>query len=192
MALEESHAADNSFRSRLLVMVLLLALAGALYLYGVAPRRAQLALLLQQIEMLRAELHKGQAVEASLPQFKREISRQREHLRTLRQILPEGKETADIIRQIQRLAAESNLRIRSFTPQQTVRRDFYEDWPILIAVEGSYGSLGIFLDKVGSFSRIINVDNISIRGLDKPAGQRTLSATCTATTFVFLENQEES
>ena len=170
----------------LLVLLALLVLNGLLFWYGIAPRRSQLARLTDRITALRAEVQKGRIVEVRLPQFRQEISKQREHLRHLREILPEEKETADIVRKIEQLAAGSSLKIRSFTPQPSVRRDFYEDWPILIAVEGDYSSLALFLEKVSRFNRIINVENIAIRGLDGPNSRRTLSATCTATTFVFL------
>ena len=193
MSLTDSKINSLPVRTRFLLVILLLAaVAWGLYALFISPRREEVALLDQRISALRNEALKGQAAEARLPRFKQEIARQQAHLNILRQILPEQKETAEIIRRIQQLAVESDLKIKSFTPQQTVGRDFYEDWPILIAVEGSYSSLGLFLDKIGKFSRIINVENISIKGLASPAGRRTLSATCTATTFVFLEASTQS
>ncbi|MBI4456839.1 MAG: type 4a pilus biogenesis protein PilO [Acidobacteria bacterium] len=193
MALKDSKLADLPFRTQvLLIAFLLLGISYGFYTYFIAPKREETSLLNSRMNALLNEVQKGQIVEARLPQFKQEITRQREYLDNLRRILPEEKETADIIRKIGQLALESDLQIKSFTPQQTVVRDFYEDWPILIAVEGSYDSLEMFLDKVSRFTRIINVENISIRALENPGMQRTLSATCTATTFVFLENRTQS
>ena len=174
-------------RLRLFLALLVLAAANvALYRYGVAPRRAEAIRLAQRADILRGDLERGRQVEARLPQFRKEISEQGERLRRLREILPDAKETAAIVREIERLATGSNLKIRSFTPQPSVKRDFYEDWPILIAVEGDYSALTGFFDRVSKFGRLVNVENISIRGLDNPNTRRTLSATCTATTFVFL------
>ena len=193
MSLTDSKINSLPVRTRFLLVILLLAATvWGLYALFILPRRKQVAVLGQRINALSIEALKGQAAEARLPRFKQEVAKQQAHLDMLRQVLPEQKETAEIIRRIQQLAVESDLKIKSFTPQQTVGRDFYEDWPILISVEGSYSSLGLFLDKIGKFSRIINVDNISIKGLANPAGRRTLSATCTATTFVFLEASAQS
>jgi Tfp pilus assembly protein PilO len=50
--------------------------------------------------------------------------------------------------------------------------------------------LGLFFEKISQFTRIINADNISIKAVDgstDPA--RTVTATCTATTFVFKEDE---
>lgn len=193
MAFKDSKLSDLSFRTQvLLVGVLLLAISYVFYTYFIAPKRTEAQSLDARIGTLLKEVQKGQIVEARLPQFKQEIAKQREYLANLRHILPEEKETADIIRKLQQMAAESNLKIKSFTPHQTVQRDFYEDWPILIAVEGSYDNLGVFFDKVSRFTRIINVENISIKALENPTSTRTLAATCTATTFVFLEAKAKS
>ncbi|HEY3132403.1 MAG TPA: type 4a pilus biogenesis protein PilO [Acidobacteriota bacterium] len=193
MALKDSRLANLPFRTQaMLIALLLLGLAYVFYIYFVAPKREEAKALETRIANLLNEVQKGQIVEARLPQFKQEIAKQREYLENLRHILPEEKETADIIRKVQQMAVDSNLRIKSFTPHQTVQRDFYEDWPILIAVEGSYDNLGAFFEKVSRFTRIINVENISIKALESPGSSRTLSATCTATTFVFLENKAKS
>jgi type IV pilus assembly protein PilO len=192
MALKDKFA-NLSVRTQLFMIGLLLIVVGyGFYTYFVSPKREQAAKLNSEITALTSEVQKGLIVEARLPQFKQEIARQKEYLKNLRNILPEEKETADIVRRVQQLAVESNLRIKSFTPQQTVPRDFYEDWPILISVEGSYDNLGAFFEKIGKFTRIINVENISIKALESPSPERTLSATCTATTFVFMDTKNQS
>ncbi len=175
-----------------MIALVLVGLGYVFYIYFVSPKREELKVLDGRIKNLLNEVQKGQIVEARLPQFKQEIAKQRDYLANLRHILPEEKETADIIRKVQQMAVDSNLKIKSFTPHQTVQRDFYEDWPILIAVEGSYDNLGMFFERVSRFTRIINVENISIKALESPATNRSISATCTATTFVFLESKAKS
>ncbi|MGI8784028.1 MAG: type 4a pilus biogenesis protein PilO [Acidobacteriota bacterium] len=180
-------------RTQFLLFGVLVAVAGYLfYSYLLSPRREALKVLDAEVQALTAEVQSGQMVEARLAQFRQEIALQRERLENLRQILPEEKETAEIIRRVQQLAVDSNLRIKSFTPQATVERDFYEDWPILISLEGDYDNLGRFFEKIGRFTRIINVDNINMKALPQPIAKRTLAATCTATTFVYLENKAKA
>ncbi|MBI2822850.1 MAG: type 4a pilus biogenesis protein PilO [Acidobacteria bacterium] len=192
MVWKDFKSAELPVQTQVLLILLLLGGAnGALYTYVISPLRQQAKASAVQVETLRIQVQKGEAVQARLPQFREEVARQRQHLNSLRQALPEEKETAEIVRKVQQLAVQSNLRIKSFTPQRTIARGFYEDWPILIAVEGSYSSLGSFLDQVSRFTRIINVENISIKGLDQPTAGRTLSATYTATTFVYLEQEAQ-
>jgi Tfp pilus assembly protein PilO len=91
---------------------------------------------------------------------------------------------------VQQMAASSNLKILKFTPQPVIPRAFYSDWPIQIEVEGNYDGLGMFFEKVSQATRIIDVGTISIKGAEQYSDSgRTLSATCTATTFVFREDQ---
>ena len=41
------------------------------------------------------------------------------------------------MRKVQALAAQSNLLIKTFTPRAVVNKDFYQEWPINVAVEGT-------------------------------------------------------
>ncbi len=178
-----------SQRTQLIILgVLILALCGAFYVYMIGPLRGELQQIEQQIHVLELEVEAGQAVRDQLEELKGAVREQLARLNHLRRVLPEKKETADIIRQVQQLAVDSTLHIKSFTPRATVNQEFYEDWPILISLEGNYNSLGSFFEKISHFTRIINVDNISIRAVgDEPTRDRSLTATCTATTFVYIE-----
>ena len=49
--------------------------------------------------------------------------------------------------------------------------------------------LGTFLERVSKFPRIINVGNIHIKAQDVQSGTATITADCTATTFVLLDAQ---
>jgi len=98
-----------------------------------------------------------------------------------------------VLRSIQQMAAASNLKIIKFNPQPVAPREFYSDWPINMEVEGSFNALGLFFEKIGKFDRIINVDNISIKGIDGSTdSNNTVLSDCTATTFVFREEAEDT
>jgi len=170
---------------------------GIFYQYMISPLRADLGVLDAEIIRLRSEVEAGQVVRQQLAAIKQGVAKQIEELNQLKQILPERKETAAVIRQVHQMAVDSRLRIKSFTPQATINNGFYEDWPILIAMEGNFYTLGYFFEKIGKFQRLINVGNISVQALGEDATQATsLKATCTATTFVYVEpqttNEEES
>ncbi len=176
------------------LMLLVLVTAGCCYAFYssyLGPVRADVEGLRQKARLLEVQVAAGRKVQAQLPEFKAEVESQRQKLMVLSQILPDQKETAEIVRQIQELATKSRLRIKSFTPQKTVRKDFYEDWPILMSIDGNYDNLGVFFERVGQFTRLVNVDNISIKAQDKKVSEnQTIAATCTATTFVFVEPED--
>lgn len=149
-----------------------------------------------QADIARLELSVAQmsAVEARLKRFRLELAELEKRLIELQSILPAEKETPAVLRNVYKMAVASDLKINKFTPQPVIPRAFYADWPIQIEVEGSYDGLGRFFERISQSTRIIDVGTISVQGLGsdvKPGPGRTLSASCTATTFVFTENDEQ-
>jgi type IV pilus assembly protein PilO len=63
----------------------------------------------------------------------------------------------------------------------------YAEWPIGLQIEGTYHNLGNFLERVSKFPRIINVTGIHIKAKDNGGPGDSITAECTATTFVLVE-----
>jgi type IV pilus assembly protein PilO len=165
-------------------------LAFVFYLYYLKDLIAENQGIQADIVKLEASVSQGTAIEGRLKRFKQELAQLEERLAVLKDILPAEKETPTILRSVQQMASSSNLKILKFTPQAVVSRSFYSDWPIQIEVEGNYDGLGLFFEKVSHATRIIDVGAIAIKGVDQYTdATRTLSASCTATTFVFREDQ---
>ena len=137
----------------------------------------------------QAEVRKGQAAEQRLPELEREIEAKKQELNDLEQILPSDRETGDLLRYVKSLGDQSNLDLKSFSPGGLRPTEFYREFPIEMQVAGRYHDLGIFLDRVSKYSRIINVDNLRIGSLKKRG--RTIQASLTATTFVYTEEAAE-
>ena len=169
--------------------VLVACLAYVFYLYYLKDLIAENDIIKADIARLELSVAQGTAIETRLQRFKQELAQLEERLAVLQNILPAEKETPAVLRSVQQMAASSNLKILKFTPQPVIPRAFYSDWPIQIEVEGNYDGLGIFFEKVSQATRIIDVGTISIKGADQYTDSgRTLSASCTATTFVFKED----
>jgi len=139
------------------------------------------------LRALQDEITKLKVTESNMAKFKEEVAQLDRNLETLRLLLPPRKETPDLMRKVQNLATQSNLTIKRFTPASTVARDFYEEWPISVDVEGGYHNLALFFDKVGRLPRLVNVGNLKVRAQPKQIPSNTIAASCVATTFVYLE-----
>lgn len=184
---------DNLPRSIQVVIftAIILCLAFVFYIYYLKDIVAERDRIEADIARLELSVAQGTAIESRLKRFKQELAQLEDRLATLQQILPAEKETPTVLRSVQQMAASSNLKIEKFVPRPVVPRAFYSDWPIQIQVEGNYDGLGSFFEKISQATRIINVDSISITGLEKDASAaRTLNASCTATTFVFREQPD--
>jgi type IV pilus assembly protein PilO len=191
MELKDFKLANQPPSTQLVIFGLLIgglvAVAYYFYLSDMIVERDGLRAEVRELEIAVAQ---STAIESQLGRFKKELAQLEQKLEILRSILPAQKETPIVLRNVQEMAASSSLKIQKFTPQPVVPRAFYSDWPIGMEVEGSYDSLGHFFEKVSQATRIINVDNISIKGINgSTEASRTLVATCTATTFVFREDQ---
>ena len=176
-------------RTQLLLLgVVAAGLVGAFYMYVMKAPLEEIVTLRAEVSQLEISVAQGTAIAMQLGKFKKELAELEQRLNVLRGILPAQKETPSVLRSVQQMAAASDLKIVKFSPQQVIPRVFYSDWPIAMEVLGSYDGLGLFFEKIGQSTRIINVDNISIRGIEGSNNPtRTLRATCTATTFVFRE-----
>jgi len=82
------------------------------------------------------------------------------------------------------MSDQSNLELKTFAPGTLKPVDFYKEFPIEMDIVGRYHDLGIFLDRVSKYSRIINVDNLRMSG-NQGDQDKTIRASFTATTFVY-------
>ena len=167
-------------------VVLGLAGVGLFYYYYELPARADIAQREVTLTALRADVAKGQATERKLPQFRAQVAELEDRLSSLSEVLPEEKDGADLLRQMQTTAVQSNLVIKSFKPSPVVTKELHAEWPIALELDGTYHNLAQFFDRLGKFSRIVNVSGLSVKGKDTDS-RATISASCVATTFVLLE-----
>ena len=172
-----------------------LGLAGAV-LYGtetlaVKDIKANIETTEQKITELDQKISQGRAAERKLPQFREEVKRLELELEKLRRILPSTRNTEEIIKKLKSLVdqGEFTLRKLSFPPLGT-GSETYAEWPIAVSVDGRYHDLAILFNRLGNFSRIINVENIQISALGSQE-TKTISADFVAKTFVYVEPKEE-
>lgn len=169
------------------IAVLAAAALGAFWHFYVVPAEQQIDARQVELQGLEVEVVRGAQVARRLPEFRSEVSALEGQLDRLRVVLPEEKDVADLLRRIQAMATESNLTIRGFTPQAVASKEMYAEWPIGLQLEGTYHDLGGFLERISRFPRIINVTSIAIRSKDGAEDGTTISAECTATTFVMAD-----
>lgn len=161
--------------------------AVAYWIYpNLAQDREEIARLEEEYADKERKIVEGQAIEQRLPEFEREIAALERRLGDVQQILPTNQETGDLLRWIKNLSDQSNLDLKSFDPGALKPVEFYKEFPIGMQVVARYHDLGVFLDRVSKYSRIINVDNLRMNSVRE--GDKTIGASFTATTFVYDES----
>jgi type IV pilus assembly protein PilO len=177
------------FWGQILIMVVLAAMivGGAYWIWpGLQEKGETIRKLETDYQEKERQIKQGQLIEARLPEFEREIASLERKLEDISTILPTGPETGDLLRWIKNLGDQSNLDLSYFAPGQMRPVEFYKEFPIEMRLVGRYHDLGIFLDRVSKYSRIINVNGLNIKGQGNDP-EKSINTTFTATTFVYDE-----
>ena len=170
------------------VFVVLSAIAaGVFYYYVETPRQEAMAARQIELDAINARVANGQAMARRLPEFRKEIAELEARLEVLKPILPTDRDAGDLLRRVQTLAVQSNLTILGFRPQAITLNEIHAEWPISLQLEGSYHNLGLFLDRVSKFPRIINIGTMNLAAKPTPEPNASMNINVTATTFVLTE-----
>jgi type IV pilus assembly protein PilO len=145
-----------------------------------------------QIAELDKKIEQGRAAERKLPQFREEVKRLELELEKLRRILPSTRNTEEIIKKIKSLVDQGDFTLKRLTfPRLSDAKgdDPYVEWPISVSVDGRYHNLAILFNRLGNFSRIINVEQIAINAMGAQI-EKTIATDFVAKTFVYVEPKE--
>lgn len=164
-----------------------LALFVAFRFYYVGPQLEAQVQKQADLELKLAEAEQAQQDAIELAEFQAEVDDLNNRLDALSAVLPEQEEVGQLMRTLDVFALQSNLTLTGFRPQAAVTQEMHSEWPYRVTLDGTYHNLGRFFDRIGKFSRIINVSDVVIRAKERPELNNTITAECTATTFVLLD-----
>jgi type IV pilus assembly protein PilO len=142
-----------------------------------------------ELDGLNQEIQKGRAAERKLSQFREEVKRLELELNKLLLILPSQRNTEELIKRVEALTRQGDFSLKKFTPGEFIHKDFYSEWPIDIQLDGTYHNLALFFDRMSRFSRIINVEELKISGLENQPG-KSIAASFVAKTFIYTADEE--
>ena len=167
--------------------VIALLICGGFYYFWYSDALEQQRQKEARLATLQKEIRALEATANRLPEFQREVQALEARLETLKRILPPEKEMPDLMRRIQYLAAQSSLQIRKFNPAAVVQKDFYQEVPVAIDVDGTYHNMGAFLDRVSRMSRLVNMGDLKIKSQANQTLSSTVAISATATTYVYVD-----
>jgi len=168
----------------LIFAVIIFALA---FMFYFKPQNTKLKALTAERVKVEQEVQNLKQKKRELDKIEADIAAMTAKLKTLEVNIPQRKETADILRQIQALAYDARLDVLRFAPGTEVNKEFYAEWPIPIQVSGNYHNLGSFFDRLSKFARVFTIENFTIKGLARQTDLNTVSANWTAKTYFFAE-----
>ncbi len=174
-----------------LVWVVLAVVVGALYYFlpgvGLQARLTTLRGLEQEFDKLGKELRENQAIADNLPKVKEEVRLLDERLAQALEKLPNTEEIPTLLQTVSDLGKDSGLEFLLFKPGAPAPKEFYAEVPLDLQMLGHYHDLATFFDKISRLPRIVTVENIDFGGGKQGPGGVTLTASCRALTFKFME-----
>lgn len=160
------------------------------FLYVYSPKSEELAAMQSDLEQQQATLEeKRLKVNARADEEKR-IRDLQADVKRAEARLPEGREIADLLSNIAASARAVGLDLTLFRQKPETYSEFYADVPVQMEMRGTYHELAAFMDRVKRLDRIVNVSDIQLRRPRIEGDVVLLDASCTATTFRFLDEQE--
>lgn len=158
------------------------------YVYG--PRNAELEQVRTQVAALQTELTAKRAKSDAREEFERELAQLTGQVRQAEARLPDEREIANLLSNIASNARAVGLDLTLFRNRPESYADFYARVPVEMHMRGTYHELAQFLDRVKRLDRIVNVSDIAIRQPTVQGDLVLVEASCTATTFRFLDEAE--
>jgi type IV pilus assembly protein PilO len=148
-----------------IVAVVALLLGGGFFQFGLSPYLEERSQLLENKQTLEQQLATERRIARNLPKYEEEVKALEVKLRLALQELPDRKQIDQLLASVSDLARKAGLEVSLFKPDSVVPRDFYEEVPVLMSVEGTYHQVATFFDEVGRMDRIVNIRcNVSILG----------------------------
>jgi len=167
---------------------LCLVTVGAAWQVLLSPELAAIEERSSHLTTLEADVTKAQATAARLVLVQREVRALEASLQETTAIIPDEKDPQDVLRSLNALASESMIGLAGFTNKTIVTKAQYSEWPVTLSLEGGYHDIGRFFDRIASTPRLISVSDLNIKTKQQPSGRGTVTATCTATTFVVRKD----
>ena len=168
---------------KIIAGVLGIVIVAAIGYFAISPKTFEREVLHQKNEALQAEISKARMEEARLKPFRAQADALRRRLEVAKGRLPTEREIPALYRQLSDLALQSGLAVALFAPKPAEDKDNVAEIPIAVTAEGSYHQLGTFFSRVGQISRIVNLGDFRLAGIERPTG--TLRAELTLATYLF-------
>ena len=171
-----------------LALALVLILIGGVYWkVSYCPLKEEIDTLEPQLNQLIVELNQKKAIVAQRARYEAELERTRQQLMLALKQLPDKSEIPSLLENVSALGKASGLDFQLFQPKPEVAKNFYAEIPVDIKVTGQYKDMVVFFDRVSKMPRIVTISNIAINAPKASNGTTTLSTTCNATTYKFIE-----
>lgn len=184
---------NTPWQKKLLVLGgIIVGVAVVFYFLIISPAVKDIDRLKNQIKSLEATYNEKQGIANDLASFRREVEKLNQELKDALTLLPNSAEIPELLSRLSEVLEKSGLKMEVFELGMETPMGFYANVPIKIEVTGSFHEILVFFDKVAKLPRIINISDITLKDPTFKNQKMMLKAEFLATTFRFIEGQQQS
>ncbi|BBO84307.1 type 4a pilus biogenesis protein PilO [Desulfosarcina ovata] len=165
------------------VGILILVIVGFVY-FSYLPMFKQIDKLNANLAKVEKELEVAKKNARQLNDYRKKMQDAEEQFKIVMRALPEKEEIPTLLTGISKAGKDSGLTFVLFQPKPEVKKDFYAEIPLALRVTGDYHGVATFFESVAGLNRIVNIRDIN---LTPEKGGKSLTTTCTAVTYKFIE-----
>lgn len=167
----------------LISVILIFCLTGYYYIFK--PRQTKIKIFNSELTKLQQTLKENLEVTKGIKDIEEVLEKIKKRLLEVQAQLPTEKEIPKLLTKISDLGNMVGLEFLLFQPKAEVPKDFYNDVPIDIIIEGSYHTVAQFFDLIAHLPRIVNINDISMKKPVLEGDTVILETSCQAITFRF-------
>ncbi len=176
---------------RLLICVLTFAVIGGSYYYFIfMPKNKKLTAVKAEHKTQVNKLASFKRKAKVLNEYEEKMEKVQEKFLVAMNALPDKKEVPSLLTGVSRAGSNAGLVFLLFQPEPVANREFYQEIPLSMKVQGSYHQIADFFFQVAGLNRIVNIKNMSMNVDKKERGMIQMS--CSAVTYMFSEPQEKA
>lgn len=124
---------------------------------------------------------------AEISKYEKLMSEAQEEFNLAMKALPDKRELPSLLTGISKAGSDAGLEFHLFKPEKEVNKEFYNEIPVSIKVEGRYHQITDFFFQIIGLNRIVNINNVDVK---TKKGGKILGMSCKAVTYMFVEQKE--
>ena len=175
---------DLKFKVAIAAGLLLLPIVVCFFLFF-QPNHDEITTLSKHQKELEQKLEDVKKKLKDRPKLQKELEETTATFEESSRLLPKDKEIPKLLADISSLGTNAGLEFNAFRPQAEIPKDFYDELPIEINVNGPYHNVGFFLDQISKLDRIVSVSNIKMGTPKREGNEILLGSFCQLVTYRF-------
>ncbi len=173
---------------RLLICFVTFAVVGGAYYYFVfMPKYDELKKAQNNYQSQLDVLSTYKKRASEILKYERLMTQKNEEFYLAMKALPDKRELPSLLTGISKAGSDAGLEFHLFQPATEVNKEFFNEIPVSIKVEGRYHQITDFLFQITRLNRIVNINNVDVKS---KKGGEILEMSCQAVTYMFVEKKE--